>query len=75
MISRFPPCDNPLPALPERDDDSSDLITETELRAAGLTPADVKRLCPWATEYCALDGTPCWQLEDLVALIEKRGGR
>jgi hypothetical protein len=47
-----------------------DFVTEAELRACGLTPSAVRRRCPWATEYIAIDGTACWQLMDLAPLLE-----
>jgi hypothetical protein len=30
-----------------------------------LTPTQVRRLHPWATELISLDGRPCWWTEDL----------
>jgi hypothetical protein len=48
-----------------------DFVTEAELRASGLTPAAVRRRCPWATEYTGIDGVSCWRLADLAALLEK----
>jgi hypothetical protein len=56
---------------PDRDDD---LLTAADLAAYGLTPQDVRRLCPWAVEYTALDGGPCWQAEDLAPLLDQGGG-
>ena len=47
----------------------TDYVTEDDLDALGLTPVDVRARCPWATEYVALDGGPCWALEDLAELL------
>jgi hypothetical protein len=38
--------------------DQQDYITATEVADHGLTPEDVRRRCPWAVEYTALDGSP-----------------
>jgi integrase len=40
-----------------------------EAKAHGLRPGDLRRLCPHATEYVALDGSPCWCREDLVEMF------
>jgi hypothetical protein len=51
-----------------------DYFTAGDLRPYGLAPADVRRRCPWATEYAALDGQPCWHAGDLATLLDKAGG-
>ena len=48
-------------------------ITADELAEQGLTPADVSRRCPWAVEYTALDGRPCWLRADLAELLDGTG--
>jgi hypothetical protein len=40
-----------------------------ELEDAGLTAADVRKRCPWAVEYVALDGGLCWLRSDLDPLL------
>jgi hypothetical protein len=50
---------------------SADLVTAAELADYGLTPADVRRLCPWAVEYTALGGSHCWQRDDLAPLLNE----
>jgi hypothetical protein len=40
-----------------------------ELAEQGITPEDVCRCCPWAIEYRAIDGSPCWRREDLAELL------
>jgi hypothetical protein len=45
-------------------------IQESDLVALGLTAADVRRRCYWATEYVALDGGPCWRAEELDGLLD-----
>jgi hypothetical protein len=49
-------------------------VTAAELADFGLTPADVRCRCPWATEYAAPDGSPCWLRDELVELLEKSAG-
>jgi hypothetical protein len=49
---------------------SANLITAAELADQGLTAEEVRRRCPWAVEYTALDGSPCWLREDLSPLLE-----
>ncbi len=45
----------------------ADLIIADELLAeVGLTPEDVRRLCPDVVEHTALDGGPCWSRADLA---------
>jgi hypothetical protein len=52
-----------------------DYLTAADLADIGLAPGDVPRRCPWAVEYVALDGSPCWCAEDLEALVSRtRGG-
>lgn len=45
----------------------------------GITPDEVRRRCPWADEYAALDGSPCWLRDDLDKLLNRdddgRGAR
>jgi hypothetical protein len=48
-------------------------ITAAELADYGFTVQDVCRTCPQAVEYTSLDGTPCWQAEDLVELLKGVG--
>lgn len=43
-------------------------LTAADLANYGLAPEDVRSCCPWATEYCGLDGAPCWQHADLVQM-------
>jgi hypothetical protein len=54
---------------PHRDPEA--IVTVAELADCGLTPHDVRRRCPWAIEYAALDGTPCWRRDDLAELFRK----
>jgi hypothetical protein len=49
-------------------------ITIPELADYGLTPQDVRRLYPWAVEYTALDGSPCWMRADLGEPLADREG-
>jgi hypothetical protein len=51
-----------------------DKLTAADLAGYGLTPDDVRRRCPWAVEYTALDGSPCWRREDLADLLDEEGG-
>jgi hypothetical protein len=51
-------------------DDVSGYVHATDLADYGLTPEDVRRRCPWATEYTALDGAPCWLREDVESLLD-----
>jgi hypothetical protein len=51
----------------------SDYITASDLADYGLTPADVRRRCPWATEYTAHDGSACWLVDDLATLLDGGG--
>jgi hypothetical protein len=44
-------------------------VTVSVLTDYGWTPADVRRACPQATEYTALDGGPSWLRDDLTALL------
>jgi hypothetical protein len=48
---------------------ADEYLTLDDLEAAGVTPADVHEQCPWAVEYTALDGRPCWPREDLALLF------
>lgn len=45
------------------------IVTRYDLAAHGLTPDDVRRRCPTATEYASLDGEPCWLADDLTELM------
>jgi hypothetical protein len=40
----------------------------------GLTVADVRRRCPRAVEYTALDGSPCRLRAELFELLDQTGG-
>ena len=51
----------------------TDYLSEQDLRDLGVDPSTVARICPWATELVALDGTPCWAAEDVVALLGGAG--
>ena len=42
--------------------DHVDYITAEEI---GLTPESLRELFPQATELVGLDGSPCWDVEDL----------
>jgi hypothetical protein len=53
---------------------SPDYLTAADLRPYGLAPADVRRRYPWAVEYVALDGRPCWLAADLATLLGQGGG-
>ena len=44
-------------------------VTAADLAAYDLTVEDVRRRCPWAVEYTALDGRPCWRREGLTPLL------
>jgi hypothetical protein len=46
-------------------------INAPDLEAIGWSLAEVRRLCPWATEYTALDGWPCWRAQDLTELRDE----
>jgi hypothetical protein len=45
------------------------LLTLDVLESHGISQADVRRRCGPAIEYTALDGRPCWRLEDLGPLF------
>jgi hypothetical protein len=49
-------------------------VTVEELDQFGLTARDVRIRCPWAAEYTALDGTPCWVRDDLNVLLATPSG-
>ncbi len=53
---------------------SNALITVDLLADHGLTVADVRRQCPWATKYTGFDGTPCWLRADLAPLLREPEG-
>ena len=52
---------------------TADIFTVEELADDGFTVHDVRQRCPWAVEYTALDGRPCWLLDDLVPLLGTQG--
>jgi hypothetical protein len=53
----------------ERDaDDLPDIVTLADLRAYGITRADVRRRCPPAVEY-GTPRRPYWRGEDLAGLL------
>jgi hypothetical protein len=49
-----------------------DLITEEQLRAYGLTPADVRDWCAGAVERVGLQGELCWLLDEIAPLLTSR---
>jgi len=49
-------------------DGGPDIITARELDAQGITVEDVRRRCPWATEYVGLDRLPCWRRDEVAEL-------
>lgn len=51
-----------------------DYLTEDDLRALEIDPADVRARAPHATEYRALDGARCWAAIDLAHLFGANGG-
>ena len=50
-------------------DDLPDYVSEQDLASFGFDAEDVRRLCPGAVEYQALDGSPCWSRDDLAPLF------
>ena len=52
----------------------AEYLTATDLEPLGLSAVPVCQLAPWATEYAALDGSPCWSRDDLTALLGLEGG-
>lgn len=50
----------------------AEYVTLMDLAAIGLTADDVRRRCPMAVEYTALDGGPCWRAEDLARLLAQQ---
>jgi hypothetical protein len=52
---------------PPRQAGPSDDYLDSDTHLDGLTPRDVARLAPWATEYRGHDGVPCWHRDDLLA--------
>jgi hypothetical protein len=46
-----------------------DYLTAADLVGLGIDPALVRVLCPWAPELTALDGSRCWAVADLDALL------
>lgn len=53
--------------------DPDRFVTLDELADYGFVPADVRLLCPYAVEYTALDGKPCWLRDDLTELFGSTG--
>jgi hypothetical protein len=53
----------------ERVHSSSGIVTLDDLHSAGLTERDVRKRCPHAVEYVAIDGRPCWHRANLLALL------
>jgi hypothetical protein len=45
-------------------------VIASDLADIGLTPEDVRRLCPQALEYTSLDDSPCWRRDDLAELLD-----
>jgi hypothetical protein len=56
------------------DDLGTDYVTVADLAPYGLTSEDVRRGCPHAVEYTALDGSACWLAQDLSELLNREGG-
>jgi hypothetical protein len=48
------------------------VVTVKHLVDAGLTPREIRRRYPWATEYSGFGGA-CWLREDLAAPLEPKG--
>jgi hypothetical protein len=46
-----------------------DYLAAADLACYGVTPGDVRRQAPWAVEYAALDGSPCWRREDAEQIL------
>jgi hypothetical protein len=44
-------------------------VTASELARCGLTPRDVLRVCPGATECTGLDGQSGWLRDELAPLV------
>ncbi|HEY8506668.1 MAG TPA: hypothetical protein VIL46_18945 [Gemmataceae bacterium] len=44
--------------------------TAEDLEADGFPPPEIRRRFPWATEYVALDGQPCWPADQLIGPSE-----
>jgi hypothetical protein len=51
----------------------SEYVTADDLRAHGMTPDDMERLCPGAVEYRALDGSACWLRSELSPILQDAG--
>ena len=43
----------------------TDYVTAADLAALGVDPDAVAVRFPWAVELTALDGRPCWAVDDL----------
>jgi hypothetical protein len=56
-------------ATSQRRTGATNHVTPAELAAHGITVEELRRRAPWAIEYVALDGTPCWRSEDLEELL------
>jgi hypothetical protein len=50
-------------------DDLLEYVTLDYLESHGIKGEDMRRCCPHAVEYVALDGSPCWRAEDLEVLV------
>lgn len=53
-------------------DDREDIVRAEEL---GMSEDEVRRRWPDATEYTALDGSPCWRLSELRDREPPAGGQ
>ena len=54
-------------------DDLADWVCAADLETFDITPEDVRRVCPHASERTALDGSPCWHRSDLGPLFGEEG--
>jgi hypothetical protein len=54
-------------------DSLPDYLGPDDLAALGLTVEDMRR-CPGGTELTGLDGRPCWARDDVLSLLDARGG-
>ena len=48
-------------------------VTATDLADCGISVGDVRRLCPHAVEYVALNDSHCWRRKDLAQLLDGHG--
>jgi hypothetical protein len=58
-----------------RTDDLPDYLTDADLDALGLDPADVPRRCPAAAELAARDGGRCWSRDEIAGLFDPTDSR